>query len=451
MREQLKRATSGPDDEDRSRPVWFLGQEQVPLASGEGQTQGTDAEAEKRQRHLEAYKRYKQMRESAAVVQREDFEEDGRPLRSRRLPPYDPDAQPHRRRHTDEWFEDAYGERRRRPRRHQRNLMRDFAIAGVLSIATGLIAGVVVYDRTSNGAVTNAILSTFDGAWSDPDKGPFVQPVQVADTQQKDSATQSSVATKKPIATATIDVADVTGTANALVPLSLRAVAAEPGQIVALRLSGLPDAAYLTAGTRLDGSTWLLKPGEENGVKLKLPPGLTQSFLVNVDAIEPTTGDIASPIHEMNVALKQEAQQRVVLPTASEAPEVKRNFNIEEQAAGQTQTQMASAMPIPDPIEETTAQPIPETLSLMRNGDKLMNMGDPSGARQFYLKALDLGDKQAALKIGQTYDPALYAEMNVQGIKPDPTLALQYYMEARKAGDPGAETSISGLENWMER
>ena len=112
---------------------------------------------------------------------------------------------------------------------------------------------------------------------------------------------------------------------------------------------------------------------------------------------------------------------------------------------------MASAMPIPDPIEETAAQPVMETLSLMRNGDKLMNMGDPAGARQFSLKALDLGDKQAALKIGQTYDPALYAEMNVQGIKPDPTLALQYYMEARNAGDPEAQSSITGLENWMER
>ncbi len=107
-------------------------------------------------------------------------------------------------------------------------------------------------------------------------------------------------------------------------------------------------------------------------------------------------------------------------------------------------------MPIPSPLE-ASSEPVAETFSLMRNGDKLMTMGDPMGARQFYLKALKLGDKQAALKVGQTYDPTIFAEMNVQGLKPDPQLALRYYLEARTAGDPGAETAIAGLDAWMQR
>jgi hypothetical protein len=469
MREQQpKPETSEPENQDRSRPVWFLGQEHAPKAAEAGPGE-SKADAEKRQRHLEAYKRYKQMRESAAVTQREDFEEDEPPLKSRRLPAYNPDARVSRRR-TDEWFDDAYGDRQRKPRRSrsQRNLTRDFAIAGVLSVVTGLIAGVVVYDRTSNGAVTQALLSTFDGVWSAQAEKPAVQPAQAEETQQAD-ASQVPADNKKPIATATLDVADVAGNASALIPLSLRAIAAEPGQMVGFRLSGLPDAAFLTAGIKLNETTWQLRPGEEKGLKLKLPVGQTQSFVIAVEAIEPTTNDLVSPIHEMNVALTQSPQkQTVVMPAATEAPEVKRNFNIvQEQPAAQEQpiaqeqpagleqpagkTQVAAAMPIPSPIEETSAEPMAETFSLMRNGDKLMSMGDPAGARQFYLKALNLGDKQAALKVGQTYDPTVFAEMNVQGLKPDPQLALRYYLEARTAGDPEAETSISGLDSWMQR
>jgi hypothetical protein len=465
MREQPKPETSAPEKDAPNRPVWFLGQTQAPRGPQAIQGDST-GEAEKRQRHLEAYKRYKQMRESTAVAQREDFEEDEPPLKSRRLPAYNPDVRASRRR-TDEWFEEAYGDRQRVPRRpKQRNLARDFAIAGVLSVVTGLTAAVVVYDRTSNGAVTQAILSTFDGVWSAEAQSPgAVLPAQAAEAQQKGkqgNESQAPVASKKPIATATLDVADVAGNANVLIALSIRAIAAEPGQMVGFRLSGLPDAAYLTAGTKLNETTWQLRPGEENGVKLKLPAGQTQSFVIAVEAIEPTTSELVAPIHEMNVALTQIQPQTVVMPVASEAPEIKRNFNIaQEQPAAQNQpagleqpagkTQVAAAMPIPSPIEETSAEPMAETFSLMRNGDKLMSMGDPAGARQFYLKALDLGDKQAALKVGQTYDPTIFAEMNVQGLKPDPQLALRYYLEARSAGDPEAETSISGLDSWMQR
>lgn len=489
MREQPqpKPKTSEPkpaateNKEEAKRPVWFLGQDQqpAPRAPKINHVENKGSEDEKRQRHLDAYKRYKQMREATAVKQREEFDEDEAPLKSRRLPAYNPDARVSPRR-TDEWFDDAYGNRPRKQRRTKqyRTLTRDFAIAGVLSVLTGLVAGVVVYDRTSNGVVTQGILSLFDGAGNAQAEGVAVaQPIQPAETQQP------AVETKKPIATATLDVADVAGSANALVPLSLRAMAAEPGQKVAFRLSGLPEAAMLTAGIKINQTTWQLRPGEENGVRLKLPPNQTQSFVIAVEAIEPTTNELVSPIHDLNVAVAQPQQQQIVQPAASEAPEIKRNFNlqqqqpaadldqeqiIDEQPPAQLeqqqqpsavaekqqpagQTQVAAAMPIPSPMEEQSAEPMAETLSLMKNGDKLMTMGDPAGARQFYLKALNLGDKQAALKVGQTYDPTVYSEMNVQGLKPDPQLALRYYLEARTAGDPEAETAIAGLDSWMQK
>ena len=456
-----------PAGKATKHPVWHLGQEdkipmapRMPKAQQRSQAENM-SEADKRQRHLEAYKRYKQMRDAAVAQQPEDIEEDTPPLKSRRLPAFDPDNRPKTRRRTDEWFEEAYGSRPQKSRRAktQRNLTRDFAIAGALSIFTGLVAGIVVYDRTSNGAVTQAILSMFDGPDTPQAQAVAapVQPALIVDPEQQQAATEL----KKPISTAALDVASVVGRANALVPLSLRAVGAEPGQKVGFRLTGVPAAALLTAGVKLNETTWQLRPGEENGVRLKLPPNQTQSFVIAVEAVEPTTNELLSPIHDLNVAVTQAQaqQQEIVQPAAAEAPEVQRNFNLpQDQPANQESiideqpgAQQQAVASMPSAMEETASEPMAETFSLMKNGDKLMSMGDPAGARQFYLKAHDLGDKQAALKIGQTYDPTIYADMNVQGLKPDPQLALRYYLEARTAGDPEAENAIAGLDSWMQR
>ena len=80
-----------------------------------------------------------------------------------------------------------------------------------------------------------------------------------------------------------------------------------------------------------------------------------------------------------------------------------------------------------------------------------MSLGDLTAARQFYAKALDQGVPEAALKLGQTYDPAVFADKNVQGLKPDPAMAMKYYLQAQASGVADAQHAISGLEAWMQR
>ena len=53
-----------------------------------------------------------------------------------------------------------------------------------------------------------------------------------------------------------------------------------PDQDIALRLSGLPDDAYLTAGTKLADSSWMLKRGEEMDIKLKVPSSQKSPLLI---------------------------------------------------------------------------------------------------------------------------------------------------------------------------
>jgi len=113
------------------------------------------------------------------------------------------------------------------------------------------------------------------------------------------------------------------------------------------------------------------------------------------------------------------------------------------------QHETAAAQPIPAPLEKAAVTG--DSDSLMRNGDKLLNLGDFSAARAFFSKARDLGNREASLRLGQTYDPVVFRDKNVQGLKPDPAMALKYYLEARTAGIEDADTAITGLESWLKQ
>jgi hypothetical protein len=126
---------------------------------------------------------------------------------------------------------------------------------------------------------------------------------------------------------------------------------------------------------------------------------------------------------------------------------VKRNFNLPPKAQQET----AAAQPIPAPLESKEKAGTADSTTLMRNGDKLLGIGDFTAARAFFSRARDLGNREASLRLGQTYDPVVFRERNVQGLKPDPTMALKYYLEARVAGIEDADDAINGLETWLKQ
>ena len=99
---------------------------------------------------------------------------------------------------------------------------------------------------------------------------------------------RTPVLEKKPIVMASLDVTDVKGSVNTLIPLNIGTALSTPDQDIALRLSGLPDDAYLTAGTKLADSSWMLKRGEEMDIKLKVPSSQTSPLLIGVEAIDGT-------------------------------------------------------------------------------------------------------------------------------------------------------------------
>jgi hypothetical protein len=361
-----------------------------------------------------------------------------------------------------------------------RSRIGEIAIAVCLSLLAGGVAGFLVYDRTSGGQLTRSLTADTSallasGPTSEARAGSTEQPappaLQVSEPAPvTEFAEQQTTASTKPIAIAKLEVGDAEGPASAPIALPLKAEPAIADQSLALKLSGIPDSAKLTAGRQIAQGTWMLNPGEEQNVKLLIPQAKAGQFAITVEAIEPRTGELAAPMKEMTVNILPAASLASIEPAAAPVS-VARNFNVpepepQESEAAKIETVAAipapkpkaatplkpdSAMPIPAPIENTSALHSDAAQGLLRSGDKLMGLGDLSAARQFYAKALDQGLTEAALKLGKTYDPMVFEEKNVQGMKPDPSMAMKYYLQAQASGVGGAAEAISTLDSWMQR
>jgi hypothetical protein len=452
------------DDSEADRPIWFLGKElkdkpkaeerkaepaaeavQQPKKKAErskkvekAQPEPESAEAlvERRPSPLEAYMRYAKMREPR--------DDDGlAPIGTRRFPSGEHQAA------NDEndmsWAGDVM--HRRRQRRASGGLRwRDAVFAGIASVAIGALAGAVVYDRTNDGQLSATAFDAIGQFLTGLNLGNDA--VAAANTGALPENRSSPAAFKKPVTTASLEVSDAKGDVNTPIPLSISAEPALPDQDIALRLSGLPADAYLTAGTKLADNAWILKPAELRGVKLMVPSAPASPLLIAVDAIEPRTGDLAAPTEEMKVAINTPSAPSQVEPASAPPTDVKRNFNLPPTSPHE---KTATAQPIPAPNEDDGQPSAADSASLMRNGDKLLGVGDFTAARAFFSRARELGNREASLRLGQTYDPIVFRDRNVQGLKPDPTMALKYYLEARTAGIEDADTAINGLESWLKQ
>ncbi|HUR43882.1 MAG TPA: hypothetical protein VMZ01_07270, partial [Aestuariivirga sp.] len=91
-----------------------------------------------------------------------------------------------------------------------------------------------------------------------------------------------TVVAKKSIATATLHVSDVSGELNSMIPLMLRAEPAVAGHDLVLKISGLPQSAYLTAGMKAEDNAWQLPAADAKDVKLVVPVTSQPSFDVAV-------------------------------------------------------------------------------------------------------------------------------------------------------------------------
>jgi hypothetical protein len=87
-----------------------------------------------------------------------------------------------------------------------------------------------------------------------------------------------------------------------------------------------------------------------------------------------------------------------------------------------------------------------ETAPLLERGDRLFGMGDVTSARLFYERAADAGDGQAALRLGETFDPHFLERAKLRSVQGDPTAAVFWYRRARELGVAEAEILLKSIQ-----
>jgi TPR repeat protein len=81
---------------------------------------------------------------------------------------------------------------------------------------------------------------------------------------------------------------------------------------------------------------------------------------------------------------------------------------------------------------------------LLDRGDALLSVADITSARLFYERAAALGNAQAAVRLGASYDPAFLAQTGLKAIRGDLTAAQYWYQRARDLGASVARVASIG-------
>ena len=114
--------------------------------------------------------------------------------------------------------------------------------------------------------------------------------------------------------------------------------------------------------------------------------------------------------------------------------------------AGSKKTQPLE--PRPTLPKQAVASPQPglnaaEVANLVKRGDDFMAAGDITSARLFYERAIEAGDRGAAVRMGITFDPVFLAKIGVRPTVGNQQEALGWYRFAR---DPGqTERQLTGV------
>ena len=72
--------------------------------------------------------------------------------------------------------------------------------------------------------------------------------------------------------------------------------------------------------------------------------------------------------------------------------------------------------------------------ALVERAERLIRLGDISGARLVLERAADRGDARATFLLAQTCDPRMLRAWKVQGLRPDPDRARALYAKAAQEG-----------------
>lgn len=171
-----------------------------------------------------------------------------------------------------------------------------------------------------------------------------------------------------------------------------------------ITVSGLPAGATFSEGRPYGQTEWTLRADEIGDLRLALPPRAASAATLAIQLVAPDGRVIADARTALSVA--------------------------------------------PDPQAALVQRPEEAALiaDLIAHGNKMVSVGYFPGARAYFQRAVEAGSGEAALALGETYDPGFIARMGAQGIRPEPDQAIAWYERAKALGAAGADDRIAALK-----
>jgi hypothetical protein len=188
-----------------------------------------------------------------------------------------------------------------------------------------------------------------------------------------------------------------------------------------LRLRGLPPTASLSEGHAIAPGSWAVPLNGLTGLTLRLP----ETASGRSDLIVSLVGEDGALIAEARMALviergpaPAEPPKAVPAPPAPAAPKVQAS---------------------PAAADREAAE------KLLKRGNSDLQLGNVAVARQFYLRAANMGLPQAALMLAATYDPRELARLRAVGVQPNLSEARKWYERALELGAAEARERLATL------
>jgi len=200
----------------------------------------------------------------------------------------------------------------------------------------------------------------------------------------------------------------------------------------------IPSSESVATAAGPMGSTGTAPGGQPVAAALATPPATERTSEIAAPApaaAPPAPGDIATTKPDATSAVAKLEMPKSASPSASASPD------IPPPATAPT----VVAPPAPTPPSEPRASAA-ETAALLARGDSLFGVGDVSSARLFYERAADAGDGQAALRLGETYDPVFLERAKLPAVRGDRGAAVFWYRRARELGVAEAEILLKGIQ-----
>ncbi len=109
--------------------------------------------------------------------------------------------------------------------------------------------------------------------------------------------------------------------------------------------------------------------------------------------------------------------------------------------------------PSPKPVQSSQTAAPPQisaenrarATAMVERGEQFLKQGNIAAARQFFLRAADLGLAAGAMRMAATYDAAELAKLPIAGLSPQYGEARRWYERARQLGAADAAEKLSRL------